>query len=210
MDEQTGNTKLTDGNQNLADGEQAPADGGNAAPVNRREFLKAACRVAALAAMAVGARHLIDTQNGGGKVWQIDPKKCIQCGRCATECVLTPSAVRCVHAYDVCGYCKLCGGYHKANAGKLDTAAENQVCPAGAIVRTYIEDPFYEYRVIENKCIGCGKCVKGCTAFGNGSLFLQVRHNICAGCNECRIAVSCPARAISLVSINTPYVSPKE
>jgi electron transport complex protein RnfB len=188
--------------------QKLPGGGADAAPVDRREFLKTACRVLALAAVAVGFRRLVDPA-GGQKVWQIDPKKCIHCGRCATECVLNPSAVRCVHAYDVCGYCKLCGGYHRINAGRLDTAAENQVCPNGAIVRTYIEDPFYEYRIIEEKCNGCGKCVKGCTAFGNGSLFLQVRHHLCAGCNECRIAIKCPANAISLVRSDNPYFSPK-
>jgi electron transport complex protein RnfB len=196
MNEQPDNQELTGGNA-----------GG--ASVNRRDFLKTACRIMALAAIAVGGRRLIDTGDGGEKVWQIDPKKCIHCGRCATECVLNPSAVRCVHAKDMCGYCKLCGGYHRPNAGRLDTAAENQVCPTGAIVRTYIEDPFYQYRVIEERCNGCGKCVKGCTAFGNGSLFLQVRHHLCKGCNECRIAIKCPANAISLVSINNPYFSPK-
>ncbi|MDR3012226.1 MAG: 4Fe-4S binding protein [Chitinispirillales bacterium] len=175
--------------------------------VDRREFLKTACRFLALSVAAVGFNRLVDIE-GGERVWQIDPKKCIQCGRCATECVLNPSAVRCIHAYDVCGYCKLCGGYHRINAGKLDTAAENQVCPTGAIVRTFIEDPFYEYKIIEELCNGCGKCVKGCTAFGNGSLFLQVRHHLCVGCNECRIAVKCPANAISLVKSKNAYFSP--
>ena len=96
--------------------------------VNRRDFLKTACRVFALAVGAVGFGRLVDIE-GGERVWQIDPKKCIQCGRCATECVLNPSAVRCVRAFDVCGYCKLCGGYHRINAGRLDTAAEKSSLP---------------------------------------------------------------------------------
>ena len=185
------------------------SDGGadEAASVTRRDFLKTSLRVLALSLVAVGFRKLVDFK--GERVWQIDPKKCVQCGRCATECVLRPSAVRCVHAYDVCGYCKLCGGFHRPNAGRLDTAAENQVCPTGAIVRTYVEDPFYEYRIVEELCNGCGKCVKGCTSFGNGSLYLQIRRNICAGCNECRIAARCPAKAISLVALNKPYSSPR-
>jgi electron transport complex protein RnfB len=158
--------------------------------------------------MAVGFRRLADLE-GGERVWQIDPKKCIHCGRCATECVLTQSAVRCVHAYDVCGYCKLCGGFHKPNAGRLDTSAENSVCPTGALVRTFVEDPFYEYRIIEELCNGCGKCSKGCTSFGNGSLYLQIRHHLCKGCNECRIAANCPAGAISLVKNDNAYFSPR-
>ncbi|MDR0330436.1 MAG: 4Fe-4S binding protein [Chitinispirillales bacterium] len=176
---------------------------------DRRDFLKTAFRVLALALMAVGFRRLVDLRGGGESVWQIDPKKCTHCGRCATECVLRPSAVRCVHAYEVCGYCKLCGAYHRTNAGKLDTAAENQICPTGAIARTYIEDPFYEYRIDEKLCNGCGKCTKGCSSFGNGSLFLQIRHHLCAGCNECRIAARCPAKAISLVKLDNAYFLPK-
>ena len=187
--------------------EEPEKTGEDPALSGRRDFLKTACRFLALALMAVGFRRLVDA-TGGERVWQIDPRKCVQCGRCATECVLSPSAVRCVHAYGVCGYCKLCGAYHRPNAGRLDTAAENQVCPTGAIVRTFIEDPFYEYRINEKLCTGCGKCVKGCTSFGNGSLYLQIRHRLCAGCNECRIAARCPAKAISLVKTNNAYFSP--
>ncbi|MHC4761400.1 MAG: hypothetical protein ACYS9H_08680 [Planctomycetota bacterium] len=33
------------------------------------------------------------------------------CGNCATHCVLNESAVKCVHAYAMCGYCDLCTGY---------------------------------------------------------------------------------------------------
>ena len=61
--------------------------------------------------------------------------------------------------------------------------------------RTYVEDPYFEYKIDEEKCIGCGKCVKGCLSFGNGSLFLQVRRDLCKNCNECRIAKACPADA---------------
>lgn len=139
-------------------------------------------------------------------VWQLDPAKCIQCGRCATECVVTPSAVKCIHVYDMCGYCDLCGGYYRPEAKNLDTAAENQLCPTNAIKRTYIEDPFFEYHIDEDLCIGCGKCVKGCSAFGNGSLQLQVNHNLCVNCNQCSIASSCPADAFSRVPSDKPYL----
>lgn len=139
-------------------------------------------------------------------VWQIDPRKCIQCGRCETECVLHPSAVKCVHSYAMCGYCKLCFGYFKPDAAQLDEAAENQICPTGAIQRKFIESPYFEYRINESLCTACGLCVKGCTNFGNGSLYLQVRHDRCVNCNTCRIAESCPAQAFVQVPASQPYL----
>ena len=44
-------------------------------------------------------------------VWQIDPMKCVQCENCSTECVVSPSAVKCVQSYSICGYCQLCFGW---------------------------------------------------------------------------------------------------
>lgn len=74
--------------------------------LNRRSFLHTGSLV--LLGGLAGASLL---KSGRQKlVWQIDPDLCTQCGRCATECVLSPSAVKCVHAYAMCGYCKLCGG----------------------------------------------------------------------------------------------------
>jgi len=137
-------------------------------------------------------------------VWQIDPSVCIQCGLCATSCVLAPSAVKCVHVYAMCGYCDLCSGYFIPEAKILDTAAENQLCPTHAIQRNFIEDPFFEYTIDETLCIGCGKCVKGCGAFGNGSLQLQVRHDRCVNCNQCSIAQVCPSGAFRRVPANNP------
>ena len=139
-------------------------------------------------------------------VWQLDPHECVQCGRCATHCVLTPSAVKCVHAYAMCGYCNLCFGYFQPGAKALDEAAENQLCPVGAIRRTFVDDPYFEYTIDEALCIGCGKCVKGCNSFGNGSLFLQVRHDRCANCNDCAIARACPADAFRRVPADAPYL----
>ena len=138
-------------------------------------------------------------------LWQIDPFKCTQCGRCATDCVLSQSAVRCVHAFDLCGYCDLCGGYLKPDAKVRNTAAESQLCPTAAIKRKFIEDPYYEYIIEEDLCIGCGKCVAGCSSFGNGSLHLQIRHDICKNCNECSISRVCPSDAISRTKQSKPY-----
>ena len=139
-------------------------------------------------------------------VWQLDPDKCIQCGNCQTKCVLQSSAVKCVHAFAMCGYCDLCTGFLDARYTQRNSAAENQLCPTGAIKRTFINDPYYEYTVDESLCIGCGKCVKGCQAFGNGSLFLQVRHDRCLNCNQCAIATDCPAQAFSRVPTTKPYL----
>lgn len=173
---------------------------------SRREFMKLGARGVAAASLAGIAAGVAKKVQAADTVWQINPDKCVQCGLCATECVLELSAVKCVHAYDVCGYCNLCGGYHQPTAKITDTAAENQLCPTGAIKRTYIEDPYYEYKIDEPLCIGCGKCVKGCGAFGNGSLFLQVRHDRCVNCNECAIACACPSDAFVRVPAEQPYL----
>jgi electron transport complex protein RnfB len=142
----------------------------------------------------------------GDTVWQLNPDICVQCGNCSTQCVLTPSAVKCVHAFDVCGYCDLCSGYLRPRAAARNTAAENRLCPTGAIIRTFIEDPYYEYTIDESLCIACGKCVEGCYSFGNGALFLQVRHDRCLNCNQCSIARNCPVGAFRRVPADSPYL----
>lgn len=111
-----------------------------------------------------------------------------------------------MHAYDLCGYCDLCGGYLKPDAIEQGTGAENQLCPTAAIKRKFIEEPYFEYEIIEDLCIGCAKCVEGCTSFGNGSLHLQVRHDLCDNCNECAIARVCPNDAFQRVSADNPYM----
>ena len=175
-------------------------------PITRREFLSGLVGGAA-ALGAVGAAGLAFTRAAGARtVWQIDPAKCVQCGKCATSCVLSPSAVKCVHAFAMCGYCDLCTGYFKPDPAALNTGAENLLCPTGAIVRTFVEDPYYQYTIDEAKCVGCGKCVAGCAAFGNGSLFLQVRHDRCVNCNQCSIAVACPSGAYRRISADHPYL----
>ena len=139
-------------------------------------------------------------------VWQIDPYTCASCGNCATYCVLENSAVKCVQVYAICGYCDFCPGYFELGASVLEPGAENELCPTGAISRTFVEEPYYEYTIDELLCIGCAKCVKGCAAFGNGSFFLQVRHDRCLNCNECAIAVACPSGAFRRVPADRPYL----
>ena len=60
--------------------------------------------------------------------------------------------------------------------------------------------------ISEELCVGCGKCVKGCNTFGNGSLYLQVKHDRCVGCNECSIARDCPAKAYQRVPVSNAYL----
>ncbi|MFC2117718.1 ferredoxin [Bacteroidota bacterium] len=178
----------------------------NKKKLNRREFINGSVRIG-IAVGIGGIGFAISGKSVKGKtVWQLDSEKCVQCGRCATECVLTPSAVKCFHVYDMCGYCDLCGGYFRPETKNLTTAAENQLCPTSALNRKFIEEPFFEYDIDEDLCNGCGKCVKGCDAFGNGSLQLQVNHNLCVNCNQCSIARSCPAEAYKRVPADNPYL----
>ena len=172
---------------------------------SRRDFLAEGVRTGGLILASGLLGALAIRAESGSMVWQIDPERCISCGRCATECVLTPSAVKCVHAYALCGYCKLCFGLLRDRRTGNTTAAENNRCPTDAIKRTFIEDPYYEMYIDEQLCIGCAKCVKGCNAFGNGSMFLQIRHDRCVNCNQCAIANACPSHAISRVPASRPY-----
>ena len=176
-------------------------------PLSRRKFLQTLGSVVAGGTVFSASALLARKAKGAeaGFFWQRDPHKCTQCGRCETHCVLPVSAVKCVHANVVCGYCDLCGGYYRTNVKELNTAAENLMCPTGAIERKFVEDPYFEYTIDESLCNGCGKCVKGCTSFGNGSLYLQIKRELCTDCNECTIAKNCPANAISRAPFEMAY-----
>lgn len=167
--------------------------------VDRRGFLADGIRTVGTVALAGAAGVLVGrTSRAEQLVWQLDPDKCIACTNCATKCVLDVSAVKCVNCFDMCGYCDICTGYFEMGYTALDTGAENQACPTGAIVRRFVEERsgqrFYEYTIDAPLCIGCGKCVKGC-ALMNGSLYMQVEHDRCLDCNECAIAIACPTQA---------------
>ena len=179
--------------------------------VNRRTFVGDGLRVAGVVGLTGLAGFLVGRKSDAAEtVWQLDPNKCVACENCATHCVLDKSAVICVHDFVMCGYCELCTGYFEPESGELTTAAENQLCPTGAIVRKFIEEPYYEYDIDDHLCIGCGKCVKGCGTFGNGSLYLQVDPHHCVNCNECAIAVACPSEAFSRVPASQPYIRKSE
>ncbi len=174
--------------------------------IDRREFINNGIRGAmALGLFGLGG-FLFNQTKSENVVWQLDPRKCTQCGLCASDCVLSQSAVKCVHVMDMCGYCDLCGGYYRMETKDLSTAAENQLCPTSAIVRRFVEEPYFEYSIIDDLCIGCGICVKGCGAFGNGSLQLQVDHDLCLNCNQCNIATVCPSDAFKRVPAAQAYL----
>ena len=174
--------------------------------LTRRDFLRTTFHAGGLFAvgMAAGASAPLASS---GTLWQIDPDKCVHCGQCATHCVLEESAVKCVHDYTICGYCERCTGFFIPTTHELQEGAENQLCPLGAIRRKFVEEPYFEYSVDEHLCVGCAICVRGCEDFGNGSLYLQVRHDRCVNCNECNIAVHCPGGAFMRIPADgQPYV----
>lgn len=173
---------------------------------SRRNFVKTAGKL--LVAVPVLALPVILSKKTDvkGYVWQIDPYKCTSCEQCRSACIMTPSAVKCTNAFPMCGYCDFCPGFLRQGAKTFNTAAENQLCPTGAIVRKFVEEPYFEYTIDEKLCDGCSKCVKGCRDFGNGSLYLQVMHNLCVNCNQCRIARICPSDAVIRVPAEEPYI----
>ncbi|HOM18724.1 MAG TPA: 4Fe-4S binding protein [Thermoguttaceae bacterium] len=190
--------------------EKSDSRSGPLTSVDRRQFLTEGVRAAGAVLLGAGAVGL--AAHSGEKepmVWQIDPDLCTACGRCATECVLDPSAVKAVQFYPLCAMCDVCTGYFDPNHRERTTAAENQICPTGAIRRVLVAEqagvPRFEYHIDEPLCIGCGKCVVGC-AMMNGSLYLQVRHDRCCNCNQCTIALACPAQAFRRVPASRPYL----
>jgi Na+-translocating ferredoxin:NAD+ oxidoreductase subunit B len=184
---------------------QAP-DAGDPSALSRRRVLGIVLRGGAALALGAVGLSAVSSGHGASTRWQIDPEKCNQCGRCATSCVLKPSAVKCFHGYGLCGYCDYCTGFFKNDPPAKDTGAENQLCPTSAIQRKYVEPDRFEFNIDKQLCIGCGRCVKGCGTYGNGSLYLQIDHDLCTNCNLCSIWRDCPSRAIVRVPIDEPYL----
>jgi Na+-translocating ferredoxin:NAD+ oxidoreductase subunit B len=178
--------------------------------IDRRGFLGDGMRVMGALGLTGSVAFLAGRKGQAvDQIWQLDPDKCMACGNCQTYCVLDVSAVKAVQCYSLCGYCDICTGYFPNKDYRLETGAENHLCPTGAIERVFIDrkgtERYFEYNIHEEKCIGCGKCVLGCRDM-NGSLYLQVRHDRCLNCNECAIAVACPTQAFSRVPAGTPNI----
>ena len=90
--------------------------------LTRRDLLRQGARGACVVGLGGMIGVLADRSDAEETVWQIDPAKCSNCGKCATNCVLEISAVKCVHQYAMCGYCDLCSGYFTAEPSGLNTA----------------------------------------------------------------------------------------
>jgi len=173
---------------------------------SRRVFIRNAGKIVLTLPLAALPIILVKKSYTKGYVWQIDPYKCTQCDNCKTSCILTPSASKCTNAFPMCGYCDMCPGFLRQGSKTINTAAENQLCPTGAINRRFVEEPYFEYTINEKLCNGCAKCVKGCADFGNGSLYMQIRHELCVNCNDCGIARACPSHAVIRVPASEPYL----
>ncbi len=172
----------------------------------RRDFVKTAGKLIIAAPVLALPFILSKKTEAKGYVWQIDPLKCTSCELCKSSCIMTPSAVKCANAFQMCGYCDFCPGFLRQGVKTYSTAAENQLCPTGAIKRKFVEEPYFEYTIDETLCDGCSRCVKGCANFGNGSLYLQIMHNLCVNCNQCAIARKCPSDAVIRVPATEPYI----
>lgn len=133
-------------------------------------------------------------------VWYIDTDKCIGCGDCATECIRTQSAVRAVIDTIVCPGLDECRAFYKKPGKKYGTGIANQNCPTGALKREKRGEK-YLYTIDESKCIGCGKCFRGCRKCEH-AISLVVKQNICLNCNDCKIEPSCPTGAFKYGKIS--------
>jgi electron transport complex protein RnfB len=189
---------------------------------NRREVLGHAARGVALLGLT-GTAGLLALKANKTYAWTIAHDRCINsklgavgvevCELCATDCVLTLSAVRAVNDFSKCGRCYICPAYYEiTSAVGPDGLPSEKVCPRDAIKREAIgwidpDDPannFYEYTIDDMLCNGCGRCVLECKEpAGLGSIRLEVRHNVCLDCNRCSIATACPEDAYDRRDIPT-------
>jgi electron transport complex protein RnfB len=182
--------------------------------LTRRELMETAARGAAFVGLG-GLTSILALKAHATYAWAVNTAKCINsklgavgvpvCELCATECVVSLSAVRAVNEFSKCGRCYVCPAYFKiTSAVGPDGLPSEKVCPRDAIERKAIgwidpDDPannFYEYTIDETKCNGCGRCVLECKEpAGLSSITLEVRHNVCLDCNRCSIATACPEEA---------------
>jgi electron transport complex protein RnfB len=183
--------------------------------LTRRDVIGRVVRGSVLLGLGSTAGFLIRKADGQ-IVWQVDASRCVNsrlgeagaevCTLCTSECVVNQSAVRAVNNFKECGRCYICPAYYNIKSAVDEKGLPSEkLCPRDAIERKPIgyvdpEDPannFYEYIIDEQKCDGCGLCVKGCREpLGLGSIILKVRHDLCVGCNRCAISTACPKDAI--------------
>jgi electron transport complex protein RnfB len=184
--------------------------------ITRRDALNKVVRGAVLLSFGGTAGYLVQKANGQ-IVWQVDAAQCVNsrlgevgaevCRLCTTECVVSQSAVRAVNNFSQCGRCYICPAYYNVKSAVDEKGLPSEkLCPRDAIERKPIglidpDDPannFYEYLINEEKCDGCGICVKGCKEpLGLGSIVLKVRYNLCVNCSRCAIAIVCPKDAMA-------------
>ncbi len=127
----------------------------NNSDMNRRGFLKTGAGTACLAGLG-GLTWLAGSKKSKAHtVWQLDPHVCVSCGNCENHCVLEVSAVKCIHAFAMCGYCNLCTGSLRPDPVTLDSGAENEVCPTGALVHRRQDD------ADAGACDTCAACSNG-------------------------------------------------
>jgi len=183
--------------------------------ITRRDALGRVVRGTVLLGLGSTAGFLINKAEGQ-VVWQVDTSRCVNsrlgeagaevCMLCTTQCVVAQSAVRAINSFRDCGRCYVCPAYYNIRSAVDERGLPSEkLCPRDAIRRTPIgfvdpEDPannFYEYVIEEEKCDGCGLCVKACREpLGLGSIVLKVRHNLCVDCNRCAISIACPHDAL--------------
>ena len=165
----------------------------------RRDFVIVLTRTMAFCGIGLAA-FVLGRRSVKANVTQIDPERCRACGLCQSKCVRKISAVKCVNDFSSCGYCKYCFGYFPADPAR---DPNGRVCRYGALQRKRVSEFMYEYTVDEDKCCGCGECVKRCVAHGGKSLRQEIRGSFCLDCNSCSISMHCPYDAITRVPLET-------
>jgi electron transport complex protein RnfB len=114
----------------------------------RRKVLGTAARGAALVGLA-GLTGVLTLKANKTYAWAIDTGKCVNsklgalgveiCELCATDCVLTLSAVRAVNEFSECGRCYICPAYFDVqSAVGADGLPSEKLCPRDAIERKAI------------------------------------------------------------------------
>ena len=175
--------------------------------MDRRTFLKWTGRGAAVVALGTVGVRAGRAAGIDRPIWQIDPDKCIRCGKCETACVRKPSAVKCLNDLELCANCFACHGHVHTSKNKIcDPENDAKVCRGDAVIRTRIgRSQRNIYTINHDLCVGCGDCVERCTTIGMQSMFLSILPTLCLGCNECAIAKVCPGNAIIRIP-RTPAV----